>query len=121
LARNEEGGSNRALQISTRPKHELVNAIEQRARQERRSVSSCIAAIVGPRSAKIVEPRHEREHLSGLRAASRRFGGALRQRAGIMKMPRMDRRPYRPIMPLTAPALRSPVNICRHRRPRRSA
>jgi hypothetical protein len=44
--RDEDGGSNRTLQISTRLEPELVRAIEQRARQERRSVSNCIAAIV---------------------------------------------------------------------------
>jgi hypothetical protein len=35
-----------AVQISTRLEPELAKAVEQRARQERRSVSNCVAAIV---------------------------------------------------------------------------
>jgi hypothetical protein len=53
--RDEDGGGNRTLQISTRLEPELVRAIEQRARQERPSTSNYIAAVlaehVGHRSA----------------------------------------------------------------------
>ena len=44
--RDDDGGSNRTLQISTRLEPELVRAIEQRARQERRSTSNYIAAVL---------------------------------------------------------------------------
>jgi hypothetical protein len=34
------------IQVSTRLEPELVRAVEQRARAERRSLSNCIAAII---------------------------------------------------------------------------
>jgi hypothetical protein len=43
---SDEEDQRRAVQVSTRLEPELVRALEQRARTERRSVSNCIAAIV---------------------------------------------------------------------------
>jgi hypothetical protein len=43
---SDEEDQRRAVQVSTRLEPELVRAVEQRARAERRSVSNCIAAIV---------------------------------------------------------------------------
>jgi hypothetical protein len=48
----DESDQGRAVQVSTRLPLQLVKAVEQRARVERRSVSNCIAAIV----AAAVEP-----------------------------------------------------------------
>jgi hypothetical protein len=42
----DEDDSTRAVQISTRLEPELVRAIEQRARLERRSISNCIASLI---------------------------------------------------------------------------
>jgi hypothetical protein len=44
--REDEGGNRTTVQVSTRLEPELVRAVEQRARAERRSVSNCIAAII---------------------------------------------------------------------------
>jgi hypothetical protein len=44
--RDEDGGSSRTLQISTRLEPELVRAIERRARAERRSVSNYLATVI---------------------------------------------------------------------------
>jgi hypothetical protein len=43
---SDEEDQRRAVQVSTRLEPELVRAVEQRARAERRSVSNCIAAII---------------------------------------------------------------------------
>jgi hypothetical protein len=48
----DEDDHRRAVQVSTRLEPELAKAVEQRAKDERRSVSNCIAAIV----AAAVEP-----------------------------------------------------------------
>lgn len=48
----EDEGSNRTLQVSTRLEPELVRAVEQRARAERRTVSNFIATVI----AAAVEP-----------------------------------------------------------------
>jgi hypothetical protein len=44
--REDEGGNRTTVQVSTRLEPELVRAVEQRARAERRTVSNYIASVV---------------------------------------------------------------------------
>jgi hypothetical protein len=44
--REDEGGNRTAVQVSTRLEPELLRAVEQRARAQRRTVSNFIAATL---------------------------------------------------------------------------